>query len=152
MKRGNAMRRQLLSLIAGLGLSATVWVAASAAPLVGKPDAPGLVVPAWSLTGECYPIDFTGVDIEWYAGRGVYQLTVTGVKPYTNMEVSLSHEAYNGRPAFWRTVVVGCVKNGLLMPLASPYYVTMNLDKFVGSRGIEIVGASRKVRRAVPRS
>ena len=93
-----------------------------------------------------------GIDIEYYAGRGVYQLTVTGVKPYTNMEVSLSHEAYNGRPAYWRTVVVGCVKNGLLMPLASPYYVTMNLDQFVGSRGVEIVGASRKVRRAVPRS
>jgi hypothetical protein len=68
------------------------------------------------------------------------------------MEVSLSHEAYNGRPAYWRTVVIGCVKNGLLMPLASPYYVTMNLDKFVGSRGVEIVGASRNIRRAVPRS
>ena len=39
-------------------------------------------MPAWSLTGECYPIDFTGIDIEYYAGRGVYQLTVTGVKPY----------------------------------------------------------------------
>jgi len=57
--------------------------------------------------------DFTGIDIEYYAGRGVYQLTVTGVKPYTNMEVSLSHEAYSGRPAYWRTVVVGCVKNAL---------------------------------------
>jgi hypothetical protein len=141
-----------MSLIAGLLLGLAAVLGASAAPLINKPDTPELVVPAWSLTGECYPIDFTGVDIEWYAGRGVYQLTVTGVKPYTNMEVSLSHEAYNGRPAYWRTVVVGCVKNGLLMPLASPYYVTMNLDKFVGSMGIEIVGASRKVRRAVPKS
>ena len=146
------MRREILSLFAGLGLCLAAGVAAAAGPLIGKPHAPELVVPAWSLTGECYPIDFTGIDIEYYAGRGVYQLTVTGVKPYTNMEVSLSHEAYNGRPAYWRTVVVGCVKNGLLMPLASPYYVTMNLDKFVGSQGIEIVGASRKVRRAVPRS
>src|SRR5262245_49476136 len=84
--------------------------AAMAGPLLDKPRSPELLVPAWSLTGECYPIDFTGVDIEWYAGRGVSQLTVTGVKPYTNMEVSLSHEAYNGRPAYWRTVVVGCIK------------------------------------------
>jgi hypothetical protein len=38
------------------------------------------------------------------------------------------------------------------MPLATPYYVTMNLDQFVGRKGIEIVGASRKVRRDVPRS
>jgi hypothetical protein len=135
-----------------LGLSVTAAFGASAGPLIDKPHTPELVVPAWSLTGECYPIDFTGIDIEYYAGRRVYQLTVTGMKPFTNMDVSLSHEAYNGRPAYWRTVVIGCVKNGLLIPLAAPYYVTMNLDQFVGSRGVEIVGASRKVRRAVPRS
>ena len=146
------MRRDILSLIAGLGLCLAAGTAAFAGPLIDKPHTPELVVPAWSLTGECYPIDFTGIDIEYYAGRRVYQLTVTGMKPFTNMDVSLSHEAYNGRPAYWRTVVIGCVKNGLLIPLAAPYYVTMNLDQFVGSRGVEIVGASRKVRRAVPRS
>jgi hypothetical protein len=145
------MQRDILSLIAGLGLCLAAGTAAFAGPLIDKPHTPE-VVPAWSLTGECYPIDFTGIDIEYYAGRRVYQLTVTGMKPFTNMDVSLSHEAYNGRPAYWRTVVIGCVKNGLLIPLAAPYYVTMNLDQFVGSRGVEIVGASRKVRRAVPRS
>jgi hypothetical protein len=146
------MRHEILSLIAGLGLCLVAGAATSAGPLIDKPRTPELVIPAWSLTGECYPIDFTGIDIEYYAGRRVYQLTVTGMKPFTNMDVSLSHEAYNGRPAYWRTVVIGCVKNGLLIPLAAPYYVTMNLDQFVGSRGVEIVGASRKVRRAVPRS
>ena len=94
------------------------------------------------------PIDFTGVDIEWYAGRSVYQLTVTGVKPHMNMDVSLSHEAYSGRPAY----CVGCVKNGLVLRLAAPYYLTMNFDQFVGSKGVEIVGASRKIRRDVPKS
>ena len=39
-----------------------------------------------------------------------------------------------------------------MLPLASPYYVTMDLDQFVGSKGIEIVGASRKVHRGVPKS
>ena len=87
------MRREILSLFAGVGLCLTAGAAAWAGPLIGKPHAPELVVPIWSLTGECYPIDFTGVDIEWYAGRSVYQLTVTGVKPYMNMDVSLSHEA-----------------------------------------------------------
>jgi hypothetical protein len=38
------------------------------------------------------------------------------------------------------------------MPIAAPYYITMNLDQFVGTRGVEIVGASRKVRRDVPKS
>jgi hypothetical protein len=144
------MRRRTISLFAGLALISMTGLAA-AGPF-GKPEAPSLFVPVWSLTGECYPIDFNGIDIEWFARRGVYQLTVTGTKPYMNMDVSLSHEAYNGRPAYWRTVVIGCVKNGLLMPLASPYYITMNLDQFVGSRGVEIVGASRKVRRDIPKS
>ena len=145
------MRRRTISVFAGSALILVAASAAAAGPL-GKPEASSLIVPIWSLTGECYPIDFNGIAIEWYAGRGVYQLTVTGVKPYMNMDVSLSHEAYNGRPAYWRTVVIGCVKNGLLMPLASPYYITMNLDQFVGSRGVEIVGASRKVRRDIPKS
>jgi hypothetical protein len=38
------------------------------------------------------------------------------------------------------------------MPIAAPYNITMKLDRFVGTRGIEIVGASRAVRRAIPRS
>jgi hypothetical protein len=146
---GDAMQRCAASLFAVLVLSA---VSAGAQPLPQRPPAPSVLQPAWSLTGGCAPIDFQNVDIQWYAGGGVYQLTVSGVKPYTNMEVSLSHEAYSGRPAYWRTVVVGCVKNGLLMPLAAPYYITMNLDRFVGTKGVEIIGASRAVRRAVPRS
>jgi hypothetical protein len=67
-----------------------------AGPLAGKPEAPPLVQPAWSLTGDCSPIDFNDIDIQWYAGRGVYQLTVTGMKPYTNMEVSLSLSGASG--------------------------------------------------------
>jgi hypothetical protein len=125
---------------------------ASAQPPLSKFDVPSILHPAWSLTGECYPIDFQDIDIQWYAGRGVYQLTVSGMKPFTNMDVSLDHESYNGRPAYWRTVVIGCTKNGLLLPLATPYYITMNLDRFIGTRGVEIVGASRAVRRTVPRS
>jgi hypothetical protein len=141
-----------VSLIAALALSFTAGQMASAGPNPGKPAAPRMTQPAWSLAGDCYPIDFTNIDIQWYAGRGVHQLTVSGMKPYTNMQVSLTHEAYNGRPACWRTVVVGCVKNGLLMPISAPYNITMMLDRFVGTRGIEIVGASRAVRRAIPRS
>jgi len=64
----------------------------------------------------------------------------------------LSHEAYSGRPAYWRTLVVGRVKNGLVPRLAAPYYLTKNLDQFVGSKGVEIVGASRKIHRDVPKS
>jgi len=146
------MRRGIPCLVAGFCLTFLTGLTALAGPILDKSNAARLMVPVWSLTGECYPIDFDGVDIEWYSGRGVYQLTVTGVKQYMNMDVSLSHEAYSGRPAYWRTLVIGCVKNGLVLPLAAPYYLTMNLDQFVGSKGVEIVGASRRVRRDVPKS
>ena len=94
------MRSYLWSLIVGLGLILTAMLPAAAAPFASKPPLLPLVVPAWGLLGECYPIDFTDIDIEWYAGEGAYQLTVSGVKPYANMDVSLSHEAYSGGPHF----------------------------------------------------
>jgi len=43
-------------------------------------------------------------------------------------------------------------ENGFVPPLASPYYATMNLHHFLGSRGVEIVGASRRVRGDVHKS
>ncbi len=138
-----------LSLVILLAVAASGH--ASAEPRAPRLTAPPLTRPELSLIGSCEPIDFDSVDIQWYASRGVYLLTVSGIKPYTNMEVSLSHQGYQSRPAFWRTLVIGCVKNFLVMPIPSPYYVTMPLDQFVGSRGIEIVGASRSLRRTVPR-
>jgi hypothetical protein len=144
------LRRVRQSIALGLVLAASA-LSARAAPLPHGPSMPGLVVPVWSLTGSCEPIDFDSVEIQWQEDRGVYLLTVRGMKPYTNMEVSLSHEGYASPPAYWRTLVVGCVKNLLVLPIEAPYWVTMPLDQFVGSKGIEIVGASRSVRRPVPR-
>ena len=135
----------IVSLLAGAARTA-------AEPLPGKVAGPSLVAPAWSLTGYCEPIDFNSVDINWYRGRGIYQLTVSGIKPYTNMEVSLSRQAYSSKPPYWRSVVVGCVKNFLVMPVPTPYYITVPLTEFVGTKGVEIVGASRSMRRNVPRS
>ena len=145
------MRREICAFGLIVSLLAGVLPAA-AQELPGKLARPSLVEPAWSLTGYCEPIDFNGVDITWYRGRGIYQLTVSGIKPYTNMEVSLSREAYSRKPPYWRSVVVGCVKNFLVMPVPTPYYITVPLTEFVGTKGVEIVGASRSVRRNVPRS
>lgn len=133
-----------------LGLMAYA-LPALADPWPGTVTVPRLAEPVWSLAGSCEPVDFDSLDIEWYRDRGTYVLTVRGTKPYTNMEVSLSHKDYSSRPAYWQTVVVGCVKNFLVIPIASPYYVTMPLDRFVGSKGVEIIGASGSVRRKVPR-
>ena len=139
-----------LSFTLGVGLMAYT-LPALADPWPGMVTVPRLVEPAWSLSGSCEPLDFDSIDIEWYGDRDMYVLTVRGTKPYTNMEVSLSHKDYSSPPAYWQTVVVGCVKNFLVIPIASPYYVTMPLDRFVGSKGVEIIGASGSVRRKVPK-
>jgi hypothetical protein len=138
-----------LAVIIGALLGVGV-LTALAEPLPGKPTSPSLVQPAWGLTGSCEPIDFDRVEIEYYRAGGIYRLTVTGTKAYTNMEVSLSREAYNHKPAYWRSIVVGCVKNFIVVPLETPYYLTVPLAPFVGTKGIEIVGATRRVRRNAP--
>ncbi|MEG6509104.1 hypothetical protein V6C03_08975 [Methyloligella sp. 2.7D] len=128
--------------------------AQTALPGVSSGIGPGprLVKPAFGVAGECQPIDFDNVEIQYYRGRGIYQLKVSGFKKFSNMEVSLSHQSYSRRPAYWTTVVVGCWKNFLVLPVPTPYYVTMPLTDFVGTRGVEIVGATRTVRRNVPQS
>ena len=145
------MRKLSLILLAGFGVTLATGAAAIAMPWPPAPPHENYMVPAWSFTGECKPLDFDGVEIEYYRGKGIYQLTITGTKPFTNMEVSLSEEPAAGRPAYRKTVVIGCVKNFLVVPLASPYYLTVPLEQFSGTRGIEIIGATRRVRRDLPR-
>ena len=145
------MRKLSLILLAGFGVTLATGVAAIAMPWAPAPPHENYVVPAWSFSGECKPLDFDGVEIEYYRGKGIYQLTITGTKPFTNMEVSLSEEPAAGRPAYRKTVVIGCVKNFLVVPLASPYYLTVPLEQFSGTRGIEIIGATRRVRQDLPR-
>ena len=145
------MRKLSLILLAGLGFTLAMDVAAVAKPWAPAPSSGNYIVPTWSFTGECKPLDCDGVEIEYYRGKGIYQLTITGTKPFTNMEVSLSEEPAAGRPAYRKTVVIGCVKNFLVLPVASPYYLTVPFKQFSGTRGIEIIGATRRVRRDLPR-
>jgi len=145
------MRKLSAISLAGLGLMLAMGVAAIAKPWAPVAASDNYVIRVWSLTGECKPLDFDGVEIEYYRGKGIYQLTITGTKPFTNMEVSLSEEPAAGRPAYRKTVVIGCVKNFLVLPVASPYYLTVPLEQFSGTRGIEIIGATRRVRRDLPR-
>jgi len=145
---GPQLGRLAASLMVLLGAGA---LDATAEPLPVKPPSQSLVQPAWGLTGSCDPIDFDSVKIEYQRDRGGYQLTVTGIKPYTNMEVSLNSEPYDRKPAYLRTMVVGCVKNFIVVPLETPYYLTVPLAPLMGTKGVEIVGASGSVRRNAPR-
>ncbi|WP_141700692.1 hypothetical protein [Methyloceanibacter superfactus] len=145
------MGRQLVRLAASLMVTFGAGVLdAAAEPLPVAPPSQSLVQPVWGFNGSCDPIDFDSVKIEYRRDRG-YQLTITGIKPYTNMEVSLNSEPYDRKPAYLRTVVVGCVKNFIVVPLETPYYLTVPLAPLMGTKGVEIVGASGSVRRNAPR-
>src|SRR5256885_1147555 len=69
-------------------------------------------------------------------------LKVTGVKPFLNMEVDLVPLVYIRQPEYWGIEVVGRLR-GIGLPALDPYSVSLALDGFVGTQGIEVMGATR---------
>lgn len=139
-----SLRGIVLGACAAAGVFAPV---AFALPLGPDDKSRSIAEPA----SRCRPIDFSYLDMKWNPSRGVYVLTIRGEKPYANMVVSLSHRSYYGRPQWWRTTVVGCLKS-FGIPIPAPYWVSLPLDQFVGSKGVEIVGASTASRHPIPRT
>ena len=79
-------------------------------------------------------------------------LTVSGTLPFP-MEVSLVPLTYVSRPQWWGIQVVGAIEQG---PHASnpitaiPYSVNLDLQGVTGTEGVEVIGATRTERLAVP--
>lgn len=69
-------------------------------------------------------------------------LRVTGIRPYANMEVALVPVTYIQQPEYWRIEVVGSLP-GIGLPAEAPYAVSLPLTGFMGTRGIEVAGATR---------
>ena len=76
-------------------------------------------------------------------------LRVSGTKPYANMDVTLVPFVYVQRPEYWEIEVVGTL-SGLAVPMPTLYSVSLPLDGILGTRGIEVVGATRRQRFDVP--
>jgi hypothetical protein len=110
---------------------------ANAAPLqaAGTPD-PSL----------CKPIDFTRAFVRTIdtPPRDRY-LVVSGVKPFSGMDVVLSPVTYFRQPEYWEIDVLGCVRE-IGMPVLTPYTVSLRLNGTIGTKGIEVVGTTRSVR------
>jgi hypothetical protein len=93
-------------------------------------------------------IDFNRVDIltlESVPPRFI--LHVSGTKPYQNIDVRLVPLTYISRPEYWGIEVVGSL-SGIGLPALTPYSVSLQLAPlgtpvFLGTRGIEVIGASR---------
>jgi hypothetical protein len=79
-----------------------------------------------------------------------FVLTVSGEKPYMNMEVSLEPLVYIRQPEYWGIEVVGHLPGGIGLPVVTPYTVSIPLSGIMGTRGVEVIGATRSERIDVP--
>jgi hypothetical protein len=70
-------------------------------------------------------------------------LTVTGTKPYTNMEVELVPLVYVRQPEYRGIEVVGRLRGGVGLPALAPYTVSISLAGVTGTEGVEVLGATR---------
>ena len=94
-------------------------------------------------------INFTKARIVPGIVSGTWILIVSGTKPCLNMTVRLSPLIYVRRPEFWGIEVVGSVP-GFCLPALAPYTVSLPLAGIVGTKGIEVIGANKKLKIKVP--
>lgn len=103
------------------------------------------------LSESCRRIDFhdDGVQIRPGFVNNTWILIVNGTKPYKNMQVNLVPVTYVRQPEYWQIEVVGCIP-GIGLPTLAPYSVFLSLDGVTGTKGIEVVGATKNKRLPVP--
>ena len=97
----------------------------------------------------CQRIDFSRAYIRTGDTKFERYLVVSGFKPSSNMEVELSPLVYIRQPEYWEIEVQGC-QRGLGLPVLTPYTVALRLGSNVGTKGIEVVGATRTQRIDIP--
>ena len=94
-------------------------------------------------------INFTRAEVRPGFISGTWILIVSGTKPYLNMTVELSPLIYIQRPEFWGIEVIGKLP-GIGLPATAPYTVALPLDGILGTKGIEVIGASKRKKIYVP--
>jgi len=99
---------------------------------------------------SCRVIDFdTAQIITLKTSPPRHVLIVSGVKPYLNMEVSLTPLVYIQQPDYWGIEVVGCLPE-IGLPATAPYTVRLDLAGTIGKQGIEVIGAKRSEKINIP--
>jgi len=94
-------------------------------------------------------INFTRAEVRPGFLPNTWILIVSGKKPYANMTVRLSPLIYVRRPEFWGIEVIGSLP-GIGIPVTAPYTISLPLDHTLGTKGIEVIGASKRQRILVP--
>lgn len=94
-------------------------------------------------------LDFTDAEILSGIVNDTFFLTVSGKKPYINMDVKLFPLIYIQQPDYWEIEVVGILPP-IGLPATGDYTVSIALDSIRGKKGIEVVGATGRKRLEVP--
>jgi hypothetical protein len=71
-----------------------------------------------------------------------YILTVSGIKRYLNMQVTLSPLVYIKQPEYWGIEVIGSLP-GIGLPAQTRYTVSLPLDGIRGEVGVEVIGSNK---------
>jgi hypothetical protein len=126
----------------------------AAAIVFGAPGASAAAEPGLEKgvpdPAACQPIDFSRAFVRKSdAFPHDLVLVVSGYKPSSNMDVVLSPLVYIRQPEYWEIEVQGCAR-GIGLPVLTPYTATLRLGGTIGSKGIEVVGATRRQRIEIP--
>jgi len=94
-------------------------------------------------------IDFGVAEVHGGFVPKTYILVVSGTKPYINMEVTLKPLVYIRRPEYWGIQVVGSL-HGIGILELDPYTASIPLGGIMGTKGIEVIGATHAEKKDVP--
>jgi hypothetical protein len=98
---------------------------------------------------SCRVIDFATATVVPGIVPKTFFLIVTGTKPWITMHVELHPLIYIKQPVYWGIEVVGC-QSGIVLPQTAPYHVALDISHVLGTKGIEVIGASSKKQIKVP--
>lgn len=94
-------------------------------------------------------LDFESAEVRPGTVNDTFILTVRGTMPCINMEASLSPRIYIRCPEYWGIEVVGYLP-GICFTSIGNYDIAIPLTDITGSRGIEVIGASKSEQHDVP--
>ena len=88
-------------------------------------------------------IDFEHVAVWPGLIPGTQILVVSGTAPCLNMEVRLSPYLYIACPEYWGIEVTATLTGSRCLDAIQPFMLIQELSDMTGSKGIEVIGASK---------
>jgi hypothetical protein len=100
-------------------------------------------------SATCRLIDFEKADVVPGFASKTFFLIVAGIKPWLTLKVELHPLIYVQQPDYWGVEVVAC-QDGIGQPQSAPYHAQLDITHLLGTKGIEVIGATGRKRFNVP--